>query len=116
MAKWTPCKGFWASRGLPEPFSEYKLSHDRRWRLDFAWPYVKVAIEIEGGIFSFGRHTRGLGFFNDMAKMNMAQRLGWDVYRFTPEQLDKNMEIERYPKTYKGKREIVSEFLGSVLK
>jgi hypothetical protein len=76
----------------------------------------KIALEIEGGIFMRrGAHSGPTASMRDMAKYNEAQRLGWKVFRFLPEQLKNDMEIERYPKTYKGKRETVSEFLKSVL-
>lgn len=61
----------------------------RRWRFDFALPKHKIGIEIEGGAWSNGRHTRGAGFVGDMEKYNMATVLGWRVLRFTPQQIKK---------------------------
>lgn len=88
MAKWAPCLGFWANRGLPEPQPEYKFHPTRKWRFDFAWEKLWIAIEVEGGIWNFGRHVRGSGFMKDMEKYNEATRLGWKVYRFTPSQMN----------------------------
>jgi len=65
------------------PTAEYKFHNERRWRFDFAWPAVKVAVEIEGGIFSGGRHTRGTGYEKDLEKYNTAITLGWKVYRLS---------------------------------
>lgn len=64
--------------------SEVKFHPLRRWRFDFADKERKIAIEIEGGIFSRGRHVRGKGFIADMEKYNTATSMGWRVYRFTP--------------------------------
>jgi hypothetical protein len=61
----------------------------RRWRFDFALPKHRIGIEIEGGAWSNGRHTRGAGFVGDMEKYNMATVLGWRVLRFTPQQIKK---------------------------
>lgn len=63
---------------------EYKFAAaiGRRWMFDFAWPGRMIAVEIEGGVHSGGRHTRGDGFTKDCEKYNAATRLGWDVYRF----------------------------------
>lgn len=55
----------------------------RRWRFDLAWPGVKVACEIEGGIWANGRHTRGSGFEGDCIKYSEAAILGWRVIRVT---------------------------------
>lgn len=71
---------------LPLPEREYRFAPPRKWRFDFAYPKRKLAIEIEGGIWSNGRHTRSSGYIKDMAKYNEAARLGWQVLRFTTEQ------------------------------
>ena len=71
---------------LPQPERQFRFSK-RRWRLDFAWPEKKVAVEIHGGVYSHGRHTRGVGFTNDCEKMAHAAALGWRVLPFTGEQL-----------------------------
>jgi len=68
--------------GLPEPTREYRFDSVRRWRFDFAWPALRVAVEAEGGIWTGGRHTRGAGFEADMAKYNAAAVAGWTVLRF----------------------------------
>ncbi len=66
---------------------EFRFYRPRRWRFDFALPDMRIAIEIEGGVFTQGRHTRGKGFIGDMEKYNEAVRLGWKVLRFTPSQV-----------------------------
>ena len=71
-------------RGLPEFEIEYRFHSTRRWRFDFAWPKEKIAVEVDGGIWTQGRHTRGKGYQSDCEKRNEAQRLGWQVYHVTP--------------------------------
>jgi hypothetical protein len=46
-----------------------------------------VALEIEGGAFTHGRHTRGRGYVADMEKYNAAEQLGWQLFRVTPRQV-----------------------------
>jgi very-short-patch-repair endonuclease len=72
---------------LPIPEKEYRFCPERRWRFDYAYPDVKIAIEQEGGAYSGGRHTRGSGFIKDMEKYNKAVMLGWRVLRYTPDQM-----------------------------
>lgn len=62
---------------------EYKFHPTRKWRFDFVLPVKKIAIEIEGGIWRGGAHTRGKGFEEDIVKHNEAVRLGWRVLRFS---------------------------------
>ena len=45
--------------GLPAPVAQHKFHPVRRWRFDLAWPANMLAIEVDGGIWSNGRHTRG---------------------------------------------------------
>lgn len=67
--------------GLPEPVREHRFAPDRRWRFDFSWPDCKLAVEVEGGIWVNGRHSRGKGMQDDMVKYNRATVLGWRVLR-----------------------------------
>lgn len=67
---------------------EYKFHPTRKWRFDFAWPLEKFAVEIEGGVWSGGRHTRGKGFIEDCIKYNEAVMLGWRVIRVTTEMVE----------------------------
>jgi len=53
-----------------------------------------IAVEIEGAIWTQGRHTRGKGFLQDMEKYNEATRLGWKVFRFTPNQVKTRHALE----------------------
>lgn len=69
--------------GLPMPAEEYRFHKVRRWRFDLAWPDRRLAVEIEGGTWSQGRHTRGKGFRRDCEKYAEALCLGWRVLRVT---------------------------------
>ena len=71
--------------GLPAPVREYRFHPRRQWRFDFCWPAYNLAVEIEGAVWTRGRHTRGSGFVQDMEKYNAAAVAGWRVLRFDPE-------------------------------
>jgi hypothetical protein len=76
-----------AAHGVICPVAEHKFHPDRRWRFDYAWPSILVALEVEGGVWSGGRHTRGSGFLRDMEKYNAAAGLGWRIVRCVPTDL-----------------------------
>jgi len=74
-----------AKLGLPVPEREYRFAAPPlpRWRFDFAYPGIKLAIECDGGTWSGGRHVRGAGYQRDAEKFNAASRLGWCVFHYT---------------------------------
>jgi len=47
------------------------------WRFDKAWPDEKVFAELQGGVWSGGRHVTGIGYEGDCEKLNAATLLGW---------------------------------------
>jgi hypothetical protein len=73
--------------GLPEPVPELRFHPTRKWRFDYAWPEWLVALEVDGGVWTRGRHTRGAGWLKDTEKLNEAAARGWRLLRTTPDQL-----------------------------
>lgn len=61
---------------------EKQFHPDRKWRFDMAIPDLLVAIELEGGVWTRGRHTRGAGFLKDVEKYNAGTVLGWRILRY----------------------------------
>lgn len=70
-----------------EVVKEYLFHPTRKWRFDYAIPSHRIAIEVEGGVWTQGRHTRPKGFLGDMEKYNTATLMGWRVFRTTPDRL-----------------------------
>jgi very-short-patch-repair endonuclease len=66
---------------------EFRFAPPRRWRFDYALPEQRIAIEVDGAAFTRGRHTRGVGFLNDLEKFNAAAILGWSVLRYPPDRV-----------------------------
>lgn len=83
---------------LPIFICEYRFDPKRRFRFDVAWPDRKLAVEIEGAIWSRGAHSRPLGILRDMEKGNLAVMRGWSVLRFTPAQVKAGEAIEMVKK------------------
>nr|DAM65294.1 MAG TPA: DNA mismatch endonuclease [Caudoviricetes sp.] len=77
-----------------ECVKEHKFHPKRRWRFDYAIPEYKIALEVEGGVWTQGRHTRPQGFLGDVEKYNQATLMGWRVFRTTPSELYRKATIE----------------------
>lgn len=70
--------------GLPMPEMEHRFAPPRRWRFDVAWPAQKVALEIQGGVWTFGRHVRGAAMLKEWEKLNAAAATGWRILYCQP--------------------------------
>ena len=80
--------------GLPKCKPEHRFHETRKWRFDLAFTDHKLAVEVEGGGFVQGRHTRGLGLEKDAEKYAEAAILGWTVLRVTPRQVKTGQAVK----------------------
>lgn len=76
-----------AAVGITGFVPQFYFAKPRRWTFDFAVPALMLAVEVEGGIWVKGRHTRGKGYEKDCEKYNEAALRGWKVLRFTTGQV-----------------------------
>ena len=67
--------------------TEFRFHSERKWRADFRIDGYPILIEVEGGIWSQGRHTRGKGFEGDCEKYNQAAILGYHVLKGSTQQV-----------------------------
>ena len=75
---------------------EYKFHPKRKWRFDFIiLRYLQyIGVEIDGGIWTQGRHSRGAGMESDMKKLNEAAIMGYKVLRFSTGMVKDGTAIE----------------------
>lgn len=78
---------YWRILDGPTLEPECRFDAARRWRLDRAHRLARVAVELDGGVWTGGRHTRGNGYANDCEKLNAAAAQGWAVFRLTTDML-----------------------------
>lgn len=85
---------------MPRPEPEYPFTAciGRKHRADFAFPFCKILIEIDGGNrvvkysrktgrhVAVGSHTQD----SDYEKLNLAASLRWLVFRFSPQMLERD--------------------------
>lgn len=85
------------------PEREYRFC-ERGWRFDFAWPDIKVALEVDGGTrYGKSRHSTGVGYQQDCDKFNRAAREGWCVFRYTTSMISHGQAILEVLEFLKGK-------------
>lgn len=69
--------------GLPEPKLQHPAIPGRDFRFDLCWPAQRVAVEVQGGIWVNGAHSRGSGVERDCTKYCLAAAAGWRVLPVT---------------------------------
>lgn len=77
---------------------EFKFHPERKWKADFHLIDKKILVEVEGGIWSGGRHTRGKGYLGDLEKYNAATMMGFQVIRFSTDQVKSGHAIQQIEK------------------
>ena len=77
---------------------EFEFHPKRKWRADFHLVGKKILVEVEGAIWSGGRHTRGKGYIGDMEKYNAATMMGFQVIRFSTDQVKSGHAIQQIEK------------------
>ncbi|MBP7678180.1 MAG: hypothetical protein KBB14_17895 [Thermoanaerobaculia bacterium] len=83
------------SRVLPQPERQVRFHPTRGWRLDFGWPELRLAVEIEGLVpGGKGRHQTIGGMTEDLVKYAEALCLGWRVLRVSQAQVKSGQALE----------------------
>jgi hypothetical protein len=80
-------RAYWLMNNLPGAQAEYAFHPLRKWRFDFAWTEKRVALEVQGGIFVAGRHSRGAALLKEWEKLNAAARMGWRILYCQPQDI-----------------------------
>ncbi len=92
---------------------EYRFHPVRKWRFDVAFPEAMVAVEIEGGVWSYGRHNRAATFLRDMEKYNEATMAGWSILRYTWKDVESGAIVEPICKTILRKKAVTCDETGT---
>lgn len=76
------------------PEQEHRFHPVRRWRFDFAWPELKLALEIDGARWGGGQggHQLVSQMDKDHEKLNTAASMGWLVLHATPQRIKKDSD------------------------
>lgn len=74
--------------GITGYVKQYKFHPKRKFLADFAFPQIMLIVEVEGGVYTGGRHVTGSGYTKDCEKYNEASILGYTIIRVTGEMVD----------------------------
>lgn len=94
---------------------ELRFDPTRRFRFDYAQPDLRIAVEVDGGVWRYGRHNRPEGYIRDMEKMTLAASQGWLVLHFTPEDAFSATAIEAVKRTVTWRKEHPTEIFRDKL-
>lgn len=72
-----------------QPVREYVAFPPRKWRLDFCWPELKLAVEIESSV-----HRISNRFASDLDKYNRLNLEGWMLLRYTRKMVESAEAID----------------------
>ena len=75
---------------------QHKPFEDVGYAYDFAWPdrTPVVLVEVQGGIYTGGAHTRSRGVLRDMDKVNRAALRGWLVLQVSAEDIKRGKALQ----------------------
>lgn len=80
---------------IPAPLTEFVFASPRKWRFDFCWPHLCVAVEFQGGIFHGKRgHSSVTGLMRDYEKFTEASLRGWTLILITPQTIQNGKALE----------------------
>lgn len=97
VAKWFDEHGLAAT-------PEYRFDSFRKWRFDFAFLDGKVALEVQGGLFTGGRHTRGAALLKEQEKLNAAAVQGWRILYCVPQELCMQETVDMIRAALRGRK------------
>lgn len=91
---------------LPAPDREVRLIPGRKFPWDFVWRAQRLCVEVQGGTWTQGAHSRGAGQSRDAEKQALATLAGWRCLTVTGDQIRSGaavgwiaqaLEMEREP-------------------
>jgi very-short-patch-repair endonuclease len=72
---------------LPVPESQVPLIPGRKFAWDLVWRAQRVCLEVQGGTWTRGAHSRGAGQARDAKKQALATLAGWRCLAVTTDQI-----------------------------
>jgi hypothetical protein len=68
---------------MPTPIREFIPIPGRKLRFDFGFPDWRLLVEVQGAVWTKGKHGRGSGIIQDQDKLNLATLNGFFCLQFS---------------------------------
>lgn len=83
-------------RSVKAPLFErqFRITPARKFMADFYFPVGRVVVEVEGGGYINGRHSRGAGMESDAEKSALIAQMPARLIRVTPSQVKKGLALD----------------------
>ncbi len=81
---------------LPRVREQYECVPGRKFTADFAFPEQRLAVWVEGGVFTGQAHGSVSGILKDIERANAYAIAGWRVMRFSAKDLTARTAAESY--------------------
>jgi very-short-patch-repair endonuclease len=88
--------------GLDGYVREYQAIPGRKFRFDFAWEKERLLVEINGGTYTRGGHSTGLGIKRDYIKQNLCQLAGYKLLTFDSDMVKSGQALDFTEKMLRG--------------
>lgn len=72
---------------------QFRIHPDRKYMADFFFPKGRLVVEVDGGGYVAGRHSRGAGMERDAEKSALIAQMPARLIRVTPKQVQKGDAI-----------------------
>lgn len=73
---------------------QFRITPERKFKADFYFPVGRVVVEVEGGGYINGRHSRGAGMESDAEKSALIAQMPARLIRVTPSQVKKGLALD----------------------
>ena len=88
--------------GLTGYVREYQAIPGRRYRFDFGFIRENLLIELNGGTFTRGGHSTGLGIRRDYEKSNLAVKYGYKLLTFDADMVKSGQALDFTERMLRG--------------
>jgi hypothetical protein len=86
---------------LPTPIRQFFAIPGRKLAFDFGFPDWRLLVEVQGGVWTKGKHGRGSGIIGDQNKLNLAVLNGYFTLQFSVNHIDDGSALQTIQRAFR---------------